>query len=257
VHVLLRMESEWAAGVAKPEPGGRVALAIPWQGMLMLGTTDTPFEGDPSAVRADEADVRLILDEACGFLPAEMLCPSAVRFTLAGLRALPLGDGDTAASRRGHVIEVSPNGLVSVAGGKLTTHRQIACDALRHLPYGAPGGMEPDEHRLPGTGWSERARSCGALAPDVAGHLERLYGDEVADVLALADRVPGGWERVHAGGPDIWAQVAYAFESEWASTAADVARRRTTLAVRGLMTPEILERIARLAPRSEAGVAVM
>ncbi len=100
---------------------------------------------------------------------------------------------------------------------------------------------------MPGTGWSVETEERIGLAPDVADHLERLYGDEAGRVLDLAAILPDGLERIHHDGPDIWAQVDYAFESEWACTVEDVARRRTTLSVRGLMTQKTAERIGRLA----------
>jgi glycerol-3-phosphate dehydrogenase len=244
VHVLMPCPAEWRAGVALPLAAGRVALGIPWQGMLMLGTTDSPHEGDPSEVTVTGADVRQVLDEASGFLPREMLAPDRVRFRMAGLRALPIADGDPAAARRGHLVEVSRNGLVSVAGGKLTTHRLIACDVLRRLPDRRVTTIEPDSHRLPGTGWSLGVQCRRALAPDIADHIERLYGDEAGRVLELAETMAGGLERIHPGGPDVWAQVAYARECEWAQTVEDIVRRRTTLAVRGLVTEEIASRLA-------------
>ena len=246
VHLLLPLREEWRAGVAMPLDGGRVALGIPWQGMLMLGTTDTLFTGDPSDVHVTDADTSCVLDEASGFLAAEELRPEHVRFQFAGLRALPIAPGDTAAARRGHMIELSANGMVSVAGGKLTTHRLIACDALRRLGDPALERMTPDERRLPGTGWSLAVEARTDLEPDVADHLERLYGDEARCVLELAARMPDGLGRIHADGPDVWAQVAYAHEAEWARDVDDVARRRTTLAVRGLLNEDVATRIAGL-----------
>jgi glycerol-3-phosphate dehydrogenase len=73
----------------------------------------------------------------------------------------------------------------------------------------------------------------------VADHLERLYGDEAGLVLEMAASMPDGLERIHPQGPDVWAQVAYAFESEWARSVDDVLRRRTTVAVRGLATEPV------------------
>ena len=243
VHLLLLCPAGWSAGVALPLSGGRVALGIPWQGMLMLGTTDSLHSADPSDVRVTPADVQQVLDEASGFLPREMLRAGCIRHGMAGLRALPIAEGDTAAARRGHLIEVSRNGLVSVAGGKLTTHRRIAWDALRHLSEPRLGRGEPDSSRLPGTGWSLAVECRRDLAPDLADHLERLYGDEAGRVLELAAEMPHGLERIHPAGPDVWAQVEYARQAEWATTVDDVVRRRTTLAVRGLLTDEIARRI--------------
>ena len=253
VHVLLPLAGEWSGGVAMPLDGGRVALGIPWQGMLVLGTTDTLFTDDPADAASTDADVSAILFEASRYLPEELLRRERVRFEMAGLRALPLSDSDTAASRRGHIVDVSPNGLVSVAGGKLTAHRLIACNVLqRALPRS--GEITPDGSRLPGTGWSLHVESRRALAPDIADHLERLYGDEAVRVLDLAAILPDGLERIHPAGPDVWAQVDYALESEWACTVHDVALRRTTVAVRGLLTDAISARIERLAGHVTAAV---
>jgi len=243
VHIMLPQVGDWKAGVAMPLAGGRVTLGIPWQGTLMLGTTDTLFAGNPSDVRVTPEDVHAILHEASGFLPKEMLRPQQIRFSIAGLRALPIAGGDTASARREHLIEVSGNGLVSVAGGKLTTHRLIACEALGRLPEPGLDRISPDNRRLPGTGWSLPVEACTTLHADVADHLERLYGDEAGRLLALASAVPDGLERIHPSGPDVWAQVDYAFESEWARSVEDVARRRTTVAIRGLMNEEIAEGI--------------
>jgi glycerol-3-phosphate dehydrogenase len=254
VHLLLPLEDEWKAGVALPLGDGRVSLGIPWQGMLMLGTTDTLFTGDPSRVEVTQADARTVLDEASGFLPRELLAPERVKFEIAGLRALPVGDGDVADARREHMVDVSRYGLVSIAGGKLTTHRLIALHALSRVRDDRLALLVPDSSRLPGTGWSPRVAGAG-LAADVADHLERLYGDETGRVLDLAATMPDGLARMHPDGPDVWAQAAYAVEAEWALTADDIARRRTTLAVRGLLNERIAARLAAIAYSTGRGAA--
>jgi glycerol-3-phosphate dehydrogenase len=244
VHILLPLAHPWSAGVAMPLAGGRVALGIPWQGMLMLGTTDTLFVGNPSDVRVTQADADLVLDEASGYLPDELLQPGQVRFQIAGLRALPIEAGDTAEARRSHLIETSRDGLISVAGGKLTTHRLIAVDTLRRVRDRRLESLEPHCGQLPGTGWSLEVEADTGLPPDVADNLGRLYGNEAATVLRLAAAMPDGLERIHPAGPDVWAQVEYATRSEWACTADDIARRRTSLSVRGLATNAIIERLS-------------
>ncbi|HET7467047.1 MAG TPA: glycerol-3-phosphate dehydrogenase/oxidase [Candidatus Dormibacteraeota bacterium] len=254
VHLLAPLESEWKAGVALPLGDGRVSLGIPWQGMLMLGTTDTLFTGDPSRVEVTQSDARTVLDEASRFLPPDVLKPDRVRFEIAGLRALPVGDGNVADARRDHVIDVSRYGLISVAGGKLTTHRLIALHALSRVRDDRLRVLVPDSSRLPGTGWSPRVAGCG-LEPDVADHLERLYGDEAGRVLDLAATMPDGLVRIHPGGPDVWAQAMYAVRSEWAVTANDIARRRTTLSVRGHLTEAIVARLAAIAYSNGLGAA--
>jgi glycerol-3-phosphate dehydrogenase len=254
IHLLLPREGEWKAGVALPLGDGRVSLGIPWQGMLMLGTTDTLYTGDPSRVEVTDSDRRAVLDEASGFLPRELLAPGRVRFEIAGLRALPAGDGEVADARREHMVDVSSCGLISVAGGKLTTHRLIALHALSRVRDDRLTLLVPDSSRLPGTGWSPRIGGAG-LDADVADHLERLYGDEAGRVLDLAATMPDGLVRMHPDGPDVWAQAAYAVEAEWAMSADDIARRRTTLSVRGLLNERIAARLAAIAYSTGSGAA--
>ena len=237
VHVLMPGVKDWQAALAVPLPRDRVAFAVPWLGMLLLGTTDTEYEGDPGAVSVTDEDVETVLKEAARGLPPELLRREHIRYSFAGLRVLPVGEGDTALARRGHVVHVGSKGVVSVAGGKLTTHRQIARDVLRRLP-GKPPELRHDS--LPGAG--PLPPRPEALEADVWTHLTHLYGSEADRVLAY----PGAAERIHPGGPDVWGQVLYAAEQEWALTPDDVTRRRTTLDIRGLTTPTIRERITTL-----------
>src|SRR5439155_15932026 len=130
-----------------------------------------------------------------------------------------------------------PLGMVSVAGGKLTTHRRIAMDVLRRLD-----DPRAREHRLrdvPLPGAGPLPPQPAELDPEVWTHLVRHYGSELTRVLAHRKSVPDALERVHPEGPDIWAQVHHAVKAEWAQTVEDVARRRTSLAVRGLAGPEV------------------
>ncbi len=234
VHLVVDLPAGWRAALSVPLPDGRVAFAVPWEGMLLLGTTDEEYRGDPSELRVQARDVDQILEEAALGLPPHVADRSRVRYAFAGLRVLPLGTGDTAAARREELIEVGPAGMVSVAGGKLTTHRRIAVAALRRLP--GFRRIRPSPDPLPGAG-RPPTRPPGA-EPRVWEHLLRLYGTEAARVAEL------GLEPVHPDGPDVWGQVRYALEREWACTVEDVVRRRTTLALRGLATAEVWERVA-------------
>jgi len=80
----------------------------------------------------------------------------------------------------------------------------------------------------------------------VARHLASHYGSVAFDVTRLIRDDPSLRQRIHPGGPDIWAQVVHARDHEWAVTVDDVTRRRTTLAIRGLDTPEIRDSIKTL-----------
>jgi glycerol-3-phosphate dehydrogenase len=241
IHVLLPLPSDWKAAVAGPVGGTRVAFALPWEGRLMLGTTDTPYDGDPDRVEVDDGDIEQVFREASISLPGELLRRDRIVYTFAGLRVLELGAPTTAETPREHVITTGRLGMVSVAGGKLTTHRRIAMDVLRRLDDPRARDHKLRDVPLPGAG--PLPARPPEIEPDVWEHLRRHYGSEVSALLAYRDTHPDALERVHPDGPDIWAQVHHAVRAEWARTVEDVVRRRTSLAVRGLATPSVRSKI--------------
>src|SRR5215472_839740 len=234
VHVIVEQSEPWHAALTVPLDRGRVAFAVPWEGSLLLGTTDTEYEGDPAAVSVSSEDVATVLSEASLGLPPDLLARERIRYSFAGLRVLPRVAGDTARAHREEIVKAGSAGMVSVAGGKLTTHRRIAVHVLQRLPAFRRVRVTSDP--LPGAG--PIPPRPAQVDPSVWEHLAYLYGDQ-AEKVALA-----GAERVHPNGPDVWGQVHYAIDQEWAMTVDDVVRRRTTLAVRGLATPAVRERIA-------------
>lgn len=218
VHVLVDGGDGWNAAVTIPQPGGRVTFAIPWYGVLLLGTTDEPFEAAPNTVAATAADVAQVLAEARQAVE-EIGSPIG---TFAGLRALPIGTGDTTRARRETVLTLGPRGMLSVAGGKLTTYRQIAIAALRHL------GVRPDTRPRPLPGATGAVAWPDDVPPSARQHLWSLYGSLADDVLAKSRDVPDALERIVPDRPDVCAQLTYAFEEEWALSHEDAVRRRTT-----------------------------
>ncbi|HEY0493184.1 MAG TPA: glycerol-3-phosphate dehydrogenase/oxidase [Candidatus Dormibacteraeota bacterium] len=243
IHVTLPVEGTWQAALTVPLDQTRVTFALPWEGMLLLGTTDTAFEGEPESVGAGEDDIASVLREAAIALPDSMLRRENVRFSFAGLRALPLGKGDTASSPREHVITVGPGGMVSVAGGKLTTHRRIALQVLNRLPSNVlPRQVKLDDTPLPGS--SSLPARTGSLDPALYSHLAHLYGSEMDRVLAYGRSNPEALLPIHRDGPDIWAQADYARDEEYALTPDDILRRRTTVSVRGLATADLLKQFS-------------
>jgi glycerol-3-phosphate dehydrogenase len=239
-HALLRLERPWSAALTIPHDTVRVSFAVPWEGMLLLGTTDTLYEGDPDDVAATQEDVDQILAEAAVAVDPKALRTDAVRSTFAGLRVLPGAEGATASARRETMFLRGPAGMLSVAGGKLTTYRRIALDALGHVrgelglhrlpdrPVPLPGAADLAEAGV------RFARAHPGLEPAVRSNLAHLYGSLAEEVLAEAASDSALLERMHPDAPDIAAQAVYASAREWACTPEDVFRRRTTLALRGL-----------------------
>jgi glycerol-3-phosphate dehydrogenase len=245
VHVLVPNDETWAAALTVPQDDVRVTFAVPWYGMLLLGTTDTEYDDDPAAVRVEQADVDQVLAEARVAIGPGPTTPDRVRAAYAGLRVLPAGEGESANARRETVYSVGPGGMLSVAGGKLTTYRRIALDALSRLRG------ELGIHRLDRRPWPlpDAPRAEGVtfplhLPPALRGHLLHLYGARAGDVVRPALDDPSLLEPLHDGGPDIAAQALYAVRSEWARSVEDVIVRRTTLFWRGLDGADVRDRVA-------------
>ena len=222
VHVVVDGAEDWGAAVTIPQSTVRVSFAIPWEGMLLLGTTDTLHDGAPEDAGVTDDDVRTILDEARVAIDG---FSREVRATFCGLRVLPGGPGSTANARRETVYSTGPTGMLSVAGGKLTTYRRIALDALEHLGV---RNLDRKPRPLPGAIGLSRVDWPVELDPATRRHLLHLYGSVAADVVAPAREDPSLLEPLVAGRPDLRAQELYAREHEFAVHDDDVLRRRTT-----------------------------
>jgi len=245
-HVLVDPGEPWSGALTIPHDKVRVTFAVPWHGMLLLGTTDTLHEGEPDGVRCEEEDVEQVLREASLALDPALVSRDRVRAVFAGLRVLPGGDGDTASARRETVYSRGPHGMLSVAGGKLTTYRRIALDVLVRLQ--ADLGLHRLDRRprpLPGADGLDRVALPFDLPPPTRTHLLNLYGSLAPEVLAPAADDPSLLEPLRPDGPDLAAQAVYARTHEWAVSVDDVLRRRTTVWLRG-ESPEARDRVARL-----------
>ncbi|WP_326691809.1 glycerol-3-phosphate dehydrogenase/oxidase [Streptomyces sp. NBC_01795] len=262
-HIVLKRKSPWRAAMATPIDKYRITFALPWEDQLLLGTTDEEYTGDPADVRATEGDIQQILDEAAFSVRDADLSRDLMTYAFAGLRVLPGGPGGVESAKRETVVSEGRGGMLSVAGGKWTTYRHIGrtvLNKLEQLPGGAFAAAMEDAvpvkelvRRTPLPGISNPNAVAHRLLVDhepgvrmdplTARQLATHYGSLSFDIARLVNEDPSLGERIHPDGPEIWAQVVYARDHEWAETVDDVARRRTTLTIRGLDTDEVRERI--------------
>ncbi|MFJ9587758.1 glycerol-3-phosphate dehydrogenase/oxidase [Streptomyces acidicola] len=263
-HLVLKRTSPWRAALATPIDKYRITFALPWEDMLLLGTTDEEYVGDPAEVAVTEKDLTQILDEAALSIRDQQLSRDLITYAFAGLRVLPGGPGDTSKAKRETVVTEGRGGMLSVAGGKWTTFRHIGRTVMKKLQAlpGRPLGEDfepvaslPRRLPLPGVAnpravahrlLVDRPAPGPRMAPDTARHLATHYGSLAFDIARLANDDPGLGERVHPDAPEIWAQVVYARDNEWAETADDVLRRRTTLTIRGLDTDDVRGKVQEL-----------
>ncbi|MEV6314938.1 glycerol-3-phosphate dehydrogenase/oxidase [Streptomyces sp. NPDC051776] len=267
-HIVLKRKAPWKAAMATPIDKYRITFALPWEDQLLLGTTDEVYEGDPGDVRATGSDIQQILDEAAFSVRDEHLDPSLMTYAFAGLRVLPGGPGGVEQAKRETVVTEGSGGMLSVAGGKWTTYRHIGRTVMNKLAK-LPGtplneDMEPvsslvRRQPLPGIANPNAVahrllvdREPGVrMDPLTARHLATHYGSLSFDIARLVNEDPALGERIHPDGPEIWAQVVYARDHEWAETVDDVLRRRTTLTIRGLDSEDVRTRVKDLLDRKD------
>jgi glycerol-3-phosphate dehydrogenase len=227
VHAVLDGGEHWGAALTISHDKVRVSFAVPWEGMLLLGTTDTLHHGGPDEPAVTESDVAQVLEEAS--IAVDGVSRERVRATFAGLRVLPGGEGQTASARRETVFSRGSHGMLSVAGGKLTTYREIALTALDHVrPDLGLHRLDRRPRPLPGAAGLDHVAWPDDLPTSTRSHLLHLYGSLATELLAPAADDPSLLEPLVPGRPDVRAQDRYAREREWALTDEDVLRRRTT-----------------------------
>jgi glycerol-3-phosphate dehydrogenase len=250
VHVAVpahRLPCDIAAVI--PVGGDRRSIfVVPWpeEGLVYLGTTDTPYSGSLDHPRATPDDVAYLLDAANRVTTADLV-PGDVTAVWAGLRPLlapgsgrRVNERTADLSRRHHVV-VGSNNLITITGGKLTTYRKMAQDAVDAARNLLPDSVRPGRCVTKGLAlrgserWDSERGGGGAggggsfdrIDQQRRSHLIARYGREASQVVAVADDRPELLEPVIEDLPYLGAEIVYAARAEMAQTLMDVAARRT------------------------------
>ncbi|KAL8711649.1 MAG: hypothetical protein Q9220_004059 [cf. Caloplaca sp. 1 TL-2023] len=245
---------------------GRVIFFLPWLGNTIAGTTDAPTAITQNPI-AGEEEIDWILSEIRGYLAPDLnVRRGDVLAAWSGIRPLVKDphSKNTESLVRNHLITISDSGLLTCAGGKWTTYRQMAeeavdeaitrydlrTSALLQAPRVSGSEMIDDAAALDGSCQTHQVRLVGAhgfsntlfinliqhfgLESIVAKHLTESYGDRAWTVAALSapteQRYPVRGLKISALYPFIDGEVRYAVRHEYAQTAVDVLARRTRLA---------------------------
>ncbi|KNC96376.1 glycerol-3-phosphate dehydrogenase [Spizellomyces punctatus DAOM BR117] len=247
VHIVLpNYYSPRNMGLIDPATSdGRVIFFLPWQGSTIAGTTDSPTEVTQNPIPT-EKEINWILSEIQNYLSPEIKVRRGdVLAAWSGIRPLVRDPHakNTAALVRNHMINVSPSGLLTIAGGKWTTYREMAQEtidkAIQVFDLKPTGPCVTEHVLLVGShNWSKnmfiKLVQHFGLDTEVAQHLVGAYGDRAWAVASLASLSGNRWPLVGkplaVGYPYIEAEVRYAVQREYACTAVDVIARRTRLA---------------------------
>jgi glycerol-3-phosphate dehydrogenase len=228
-------------------PDGRIFFAIPYeQDFTLIGTTDAEHTGPLADVRASKAEIAYLCEAANRYF-ARSIAPADVVWSYAGVRPLiDDGSGKPEAATRGYRLDLSASDegapLLSVYGGKITTYRHLAEEAVDMLAPRLPalsGPVWTTSRPLPGGDFpvdgigaivAQLQKRHPFLGDGVALRVARAYGTRAFAWLGDA-RVRGDLGRDFGGGLSQ-AEVDYLRRAEWAQTAADVLWRRTKLGLR-------------------------
>ena len=257
IHIILSsrfVPPETGLLIPKTEDG-RVLFVLPWQGHALIGTTDHPAE-IVDHPRAEEEEIEYLLRHINQYFDLSVQ-RSDILSAWSGLRPLVQFDksANTAQQVREHLILTSPSGLVSIAGGKWTSYRKMAEEAVdqaintAHLQAERP--CQTYQMPLVGAehfseGISQVLTDTHGLDPDVSHHLHYSFGDQAMLVARLAQTEELN-KRLHSEHPFIEAEVVYASRYEFAERASDVLTRRIPLALLDLAAAEaVVPRVVEL-----------
>ncbi|RKN46819.1 glycerol-3-phosphate dehydrogenase/oxidase [Streptomyces hoynatensis] len=238
-----------------------VLFVIPWGRHWIVGTTDTAWDLDKAHPAASSADIDYLLEHVNAVL-AVPLTRDDVEGVYAGLRPLLAGESDaTSKLSREHTVAHPVPGLVVVAGGKYTTYRVMAKDAVDEAVHGLDQRVAAcctEEVRLAGAEgyhalWNARARLAARFGLHEARveHLLHRYGSLTEEVLELVAGDPVLGEPLPAADDYLKAEIVYACTHEGARHLEDVLTRRTRISIE---TFDRGTRSARLCAELMAGV---
>jgi glycerol-3-phosphate dehydrogenase len=240
---------------------GRPIFIIPWNDQFLIGTTDIRYDGDLSEIRASREEIEYLLAETNRVFPAAQLTTRDIHFAYAGVRPLPKHDkGPESSITRRHIILDNTKiarGLISIIGGKLTTYRNLAEQAVDRL--GKTLGQKLPSCRtretlLPGAYRISEARALIASVDSLSSKgVERLldiYGGRAAAIIAHAGNDSDLLRCIDKQATVLAAEVAFAINEEMARTLADIVFRRLMLGLNADQGRAMYEDIATLAAKA-------
>jgi len=223
------------AAVLPTSDDRRSVFVVPWGEHTYVGTTDTPYDGALDEPRCTDDDLRYLLAALDDVMTVDVR-PRDVVATWAGVRPLLRGPtrARTADLSRRHSVRTSTSGVVTVTGGKLTTYRRMAADAVDAAIRQLPGAVPPSRTKALRLAGSEGIRTPTARldASDRrpltrAEHLRSRYGADAGAVERIAGSTPTWGDALVPGLPYLRAEAVYAVREEMGRSLDDVLSRRT------------------------------
>ena len=201
-------------------PDERVLFAIPWHGHAVFGTTDTPLEKAELEPQAREDEIEFILETAKNYLENPPTREDILS-VFTGIRPLVKAENsaNTATLSRDHTIEIDKSNLLTITGGKWTTYRRMAEDAINQA---TKLGALPEKKCV-----TKNLKIHGATESQETADDLNIYGTDAAEINKITAENPDFAEKLHADLPYRKAEIIWAIRNEMAETVEDVLARRT------------------------------
>ncbi len=234
---------------------GRVLFVLPYRDHCLIGTSDQPANLDEHPV-ASAQEITYLLENVNSYFDIQ-LCHKDILASFAGLRPLLLqANTDTAQLVREHTELVSDSGLLTVAGGKWTSYRSMAEQAVDSIAkkLGNTSKCQTTDYKIAGS-QQEKKHSIRALqhrqiSPKRATYLYHLYGDRSLRVLEVCDEVPTGHDRIHPSFETTYGELHYCLRYEYVQKPLDFITRRVNIGLTDTHTAqEVLKSICDIMER--------
>lgn len=201
---------------------GRVLFAVPWHNAVVIGTTDTPLNIISEEPTALDEEIAFVISHFNDYTTAN-LSKKDVLSVFAGLRPLVKTSnlGNTALASRDHTIFVSKSNLITITGGKWTTYRKMAKDAVNNAAFVAKLPVVKCRTR--------RLRLHGADDSVVYGSPLSVYGTDAAQIIQMMHDTPSLAERIHPTYPYTKAELVWSVNHEMAMQVEDILARRSRM----------------------------
>lgn len=228
VHLVIPQISSKFALLLRAPQDARVFFLIPWENYSLLGTTDTFYEGNPDKVQTKPCDREYLIQALRSYFPGMPAHWPPIISEFAGLRPLVKTEKkDPDSISRSHAIHVSPDGLITLLGGKYTTHRKMAADTvdivaeMLNVKHNSSTAFKPlrdaeDHHCQVG------------LPMESARHILENYGSGLGELLKILKN-PKEAIQVCSAHPHLMGEITYCIKHENAKNLEDWFFRRTSI----------------------------
>lgn len=257
-----KLPADWGAVLWTPD--GRHLFVLPWRGHTLVGTTDKEYKGDPDKYRVTAESIQELIDTVNSCYGDGELCLDDIIYAYGGLRPLVECDSEDDTYNTSRKYEIHDNsgdgveGLITVEGGKYTTSRNLAENAMKVI------SRKVDKELKKSTTTDKQLSGCEIrkiedfvreqinlhqdFDADTVEVLARNYGTQCGQVMEIARSEPKYTERVTFDG-EILAEVVFAVRHEMARKLTDILLRRTGIGTLGNPGPDTLRKVADIAAR--------